>query len=79
VSELRRYDGYSAPAYVAYHRRVFDVSGSALWRDGLHQGLHWAGQDLTSFLALAPHGPENLDRFPLVGELVEDDEREKPA
>jgi len=33
---------------------------------------HTAGADLTDSLARAPHGAELLQRFPIVGELVED-------
>ena len=69
--QLRRYSGENGqPAYVAYQGRVYDVSKSRYWRDGLHEDLHWAGFDLTEFLADAPHGAEHFARFPLVGELV---------
>lgn len=73
VEELRRHDGERAPAYVAYNRRVYDVSTSNEWRYGFHRDLHWAGQDLTEFLAEAPHGTETLERFPVVGHLAEVD------
>ena len=73
-AELRRYDGAARPAYVACRSRVYDVSASGMWRGGLHRGLHWAGQDLTAELADAPHGIETLERFPVVGVLVEAEE-----
>ena len=68
--ELREYDGHRRPAYVAFGGRVFDVSASGQWRGGLHRALHWAGQDLTDELPDAPHGVENLERFPVVGRLA---------
>ena len=71
--ELRRHDGARAPAYVAFADRVYDVSASGEWRDGLHRSLHWAGQDLTDYLVEAPHGIETLLRFPVVGILRAED------
>lgn len=71
MSELRRYDGKEGrPAYVAFQGKVYDVSSSFLWRGGRHQAMHNAGEDLTEALRSAPHGPELLMRFPVVGELV---------
>ncbi len=68
--ELALYNGKNgASAYVAYEGKVYDVSGSFLWRDGNHQVLHHAGEDLTESLKEAPHGPELLQRFPVVGIL----------
>jgi predicted heme/steroid binding protein len=67
--QLSRFDGSRGPAYVAYAGRVYDVSDSPEWRHGLHRQLHWAGQDLTRYLADAPHGEENLARYPVVGRL----------
>ncbi len=70
--ELSHYDGRDGrPAYVAYEGKVYDVTDSFLWRDGRHQALHRAGADLTEALRTAPHGPELLARFPVVGVLVE--------
>ncbi|MBU1420599.1 MAG: cytochrome b5 [Proteobacteria bacterium] len=62
------YDGAKG-VYVAYKGRVYDVSGSKLWKTGEHMKRHHAGTDLTSELAGAPHGPEMLERFPQVGVL----------
>jgi len=70
-SELSRHDGDRAPAYVAVGRTVYDVSTSGEWRSGLHRNLHWAGQELAGELIDAPHGIENVLRFPVVGELAE--------
>ncbi len=59
--ELQQYDGTRGnPAYIAYAGIVYDVSGSPLWRGGLHQDLHYAGTDLTRTLRKAPHSTEVL-------------------
>jgi predicted heme/steroid binding protein len=55
--ELQQFDGTRGkPAYIAYDGVVYDVSASSLWRGGLHQGLHFAGTDLTRTLR-TPGGP----------------------
>lgn len=70
MEELARFDGRDGrPAYLAYAGKVYDVTDSFLWRGGRHQVLHRAGQDLTEALGKAPHGPELLERFPVVGIL----------
>jgi predicted heme/steroid binding protein len=69
-AELAHYDGKNGnPAYVAYDGKVYDVTGSFLWKAGIHQVLHAAGRDLTAALVSAPHGSELLERFPMVGTL----------
>jgi len=66
--ELAQYDGRNGnPAYVAWNGKVYDVSASFLWKDGVHQVFHRAGVDLTNALEQAPHGEDFLERFPLVG------------
>jgi predicted heme/steroid binding protein/uncharacterized membrane protein len=55
------------PTYVAVNGKVYDLSQSAKWMEGAHMKRHQAGRDLSSDLSAAPHGPEVLDRFPLVG------------
>jgi predicted heme/steroid binding protein len=71
LERLARFDGGAAPAYVAAHGRVYDVSSSPEWRDGLHRGLHWAGQDLSEALAESPHGATVLAGLPVVGRLAD--------
>ena len=67
---IRQFDGKEGrPVYVAHEGRVFDVSGSKLWKTGLHMNRHAAGRDLTADLEAAPHGTEVLDRYPQVGTL----------
>jgi predicted heme/steroid binding protein len=60
--ELRAYDGEDSPMYVAYQGIVFDVSDCPKWRTGLHEGLHFPGQDLSSEIVDAPHGEEVFSR-----------------
>jgi len=69
--ELEKYDGSNGLAYVAYGGKVYDVSQSFHWKRGIHQVVHQAGCDLTGALNEAPHGPDMLDRFPIVGEFVD--------
>jgi predicted heme/steroid binding protein len=72
LKELAKCDGKDGrPAYVAYKGKVYDLSGSDLWSDGDHQGMHEAGKNLTKDIEDAPHDPDELTRFPVVGELVE--------
>lgn len=71
LEELRAFDGRLGPAYIAFEGRVYDVSGSFLWREGRHQAGHSAGSDLTEDIKKAPHGAELLERFPVVGVLAE--------
>jgi predicted heme/steroid binding protein len=71
--ELSRYNGEGGgSSYVAFRGKVYDVTGSFLWRDGRHFAVHAAGADLTAGLDQAPHGPELLEGIPVVGELEED-------
>jgi predicted heme/steroid binding protein len=74
--ELKKYDGSRGISYVAYRGKVYDVSKSFQWEKGSHQFIHKAGQDLTDDLKEAPHLPSLLFRFPVVGELEEDNENE---
>lgn len=68
--ELALYNGENGnPAYVSYKGKVYDVSASFLWKDGVHQVLHKAGVDLTVALKRAPHSGEVLEKFPIVGIL----------
>lgn len=69
--ELRKYDGSKGVAYIAFRGKVYDVSRSFQWRKGTHQVIHRAGCDLTGAFEQAPHGANMLDRFPIVGELLD--------
>lgn len=69
---LAQFDGREGrPVYVAYEGRVHDVSESVMWTGGDHQGEHTAGADLTAEMDDAPHFPDELERFPVVGTLQE--------
>ncbi|HEX7973408.1 MAG TPA: cytochrome b5 domain-containing protein [Anaerolineales bacterium] len=58
LAELRRHAGEDGPMYIAFQGIVYDVSGCAKWRTGLHEGLHFPGQDLTDEFDQAPHSVE---------------------
>jgi predicted heme/steroid binding protein/uncharacterized membrane protein len=57
------------PVYIAHQGKVYDVSGSKLWKTGSHMRRHPSGSDLTTDIQAAPHGPEVLERFPQIGVL----------
>jgi predicted heme/steroid binding protein len=67
--ELKQYDGSQKgkPIYFAYKGKVYDVSASPLFLDGLHFE-HNAGADLTEYLEDAPHKEEVLEELKVVGE-----------
>jgi predicted heme/steroid binding protein len=68
--ELARCNGKNgAPAYIAYKGKVYDASNSFQWRNGRHQVLHNAGEDLTDSFEQAPHSAEFLERLPVIGIL----------
>lgn len=58
------------PTYVAYNGKVYDVSRSRLWRNGVHMKIHQAGRDLSASMAAAPHSDEVLLGMHMVGELA---------
>lgn len=53
--------------FIAHEGNVYDVSGSKMWKGGLHMRRHNAGTDLTTDIQAAPHGTEVLERYPQVG------------
>jgi predicted heme/steroid binding protein len=70
LDELASFDGKEGRrAYVAYETIVYDVTDSAMWGDGDHEGMHDAGTDLTAAHEDAPHDVHVTD-FPEVGRLV---------
>jgi predicted heme/steroid binding protein len=71
LEDLAQYNGQDGqPAYVAYQGVVYDVTESAMWGEGDHEGEHSAGHDLTEEHEDAPHDVYVTD-FPEVGRLVE--------
>ncbi len=80
LEELRQFDGKEGrPAYIAYDGKIYDVTGSKLWRGGSHARKHLAGFDLTDALRKAPHGEEKITSMPPVGRLVPSGKREMPT
>jgi predicted heme/steroid binding protein len=72
LEELSGYDGLEGrPAYIACYGKVYDVTNSFLWQSGKHQVLHLAGNDLSNELLDAPHDMDLIERFPVVGVLIE--------
>jgi predicted heme/steroid binding protein/uncharacterized membrane protein len=69
-SELKKFDGRDGrPAYIAFQGKIYDVSNSMSWKNGIHRGRHAAGEELTQVMINAPHGEAVLSKFPLVGQL----------
>ena len=70
LEDLSEYDGRDGrPAYVAFEGVVYDVTESAMWDEGDHEGQHQAGRDLTAEHEDAPHDVYVTD-FPEVGRLA---------
>ncbi len=67
--ELKKHDGSAkgGPIYIAFTGKVYDVTGHPLFIDGMHFE-HYAGCDLTDYLADAPHGEEVMAELKVVGE-----------
>jgi predicted heme/steroid binding protein/uncharacterized membrane protein len=77
--ELGKYDGKNGnPAYVAHNGNVFDVTGSAKWKGGIHMLRHRAGADLTAEISAAPHGIDVLARYPQVGVVRKNAASDRP-
>ncbi len=71
-AELNQFDGQDGrPLYVVFKGKVYDFTTSKLWPQGKHFGIHTRGENLTESIKAAPHGEENVLRFPLVGEIEE--------
>lgn len=74
AEELAVYNGQSdKDVYISYKEKVFDVSGSRLWKNGVHMMSHHAGKDLTDEFKDAPHGSNVFDRYPQVGILEKEE------
>ncbi len=72
TTELAQNDGREGrPAYVAVSGTIYNVSDSLRWKNGHHEGIHQAGQDLTQALKSAPHVRTLIERFPVIGNLEE--------
>jgi predicted heme/steroid binding protein len=62
LQQLQQYDGENGPVLVAYLGIVYDLSACPKWRTGLHEGMHFPGQDLSSELDDAPHDDDVFQR-----------------
>jgi len=70
AEKLATYNGQNgSPIYIAHDGKVYDVSESKLWRNGVHIKRHHAGKDLTTDIQAAPHDRDVLARYPQVGVL----------
>ena len=65
-NELRRNNGDNGNMYIAFGGVVYNVTDCPRWRTGLHEGLHFPGQDLTQELEEAPHGEEVFQRLTVI-------------
>ena len=64
--ELAAYDGKNgSPAYVAVHGIVYDLS--AVFANGMHQGIQMGGTDATVHFESSPHSLSILEGMPVVG------------
>ncbi|UOD34016.1 cytochrome b5 [Deferribacteraceae bacterium V6Fe1] len=61
--EVKKFNGKdSQPAYIIYKDKVYDVTNSRFWKNGVHMNRHKAGEDMTDFISMAPHGDDLLKR-----------------
>ena len=71
LDELKQFDGKEGrPAYIAYEGKVYDVTASKLWRNGVHVRQHSAGEELTSAMPAAPHDASVMEKVTLIGVVV---------
>ncbi len=70
LKKLKQYNGKNGQkAYVAYKGKVYDVTISRLWQNGIHKKIHEAGLDLTDAMENAPHSEEVFANFTVVDTL----------
>lgn len=73
VEELSVFDGLGVnKCYVGSDGDIYDVTGSNLFRNGIHGPAGEeakCGTDLTPFWEFAPHGRAELEGFEIVGKL----------
>jgi len=71
IEELAQFNGKDGNlAFVAVDGQVYDVTNEPNWRNGDHNGQQ-AGQDVSAYITGAPHGKGILERFTVVGKIVE--------
>ena len=69
----------SKPSYIAVNGKVYNVSESRLWKNGIHMNRHEAGKDLSNDLSIAPHGTEVFNKFTQVATMKKSDEEDALA
>jgi predicted heme/steroid binding protein len=59
--------------WIAHQGIVYDVTDCPLWKNDLHEHLHFPGQDLSSEILDAPHSQEVFSRpcVKIVGTLTD--------
>jgi predicted heme/steroid binding protein len=63
IRELHRSTGERGTRmYVAYKGLVYDVTDCPRWKSGLHENLHFPGQDLTGEMHQTSHMEEVFKR-----------------
>jgi arsenite oxidase small subunit len=76
AKDLEEYDGTNGkPQYLPFKGKVYDISDSKLWVNGLHLGgQHTLKENLDETMEDSPHGERVLQRFPVIGEIVKSEE-----
>ena len=78
VDDLIYFDGTGGhKAYVGYKGKIYDISKSKFWENGVHFQRHKAGMDLTEMLKQAPHSEDKIFEMPLIGKLVHTKKQEE--
>lgn len=79
TDDLAQFDGTeNRDAYIGYEGKLYNMSRSEFWKDGVHFGRHKAGEDLTDMLNQAPHGEDKILSMPMVGDLLRSQMKNQP-
>lgn len=71
IEELAAFNGKEGNlAFVVVDGQVYDVTNEPNWRNGEHNGQQ-AGQDVSAYISEAPHGKGILERFTVVGKIID--------
>ncbi len=80
LNHLALYNGKDgAPVYIGFKGKIYDVSNSNKWKNGEHMKKVHAGEDLTQIISQAPHGEEKVFAMPVVGELLQNDNKNETS
>jgi arsenite oxidase small subunit len=73
LKDLEEFDGKEGrPFYIAFKGKIYDLSESHLWIQGKHMSIHSRDENLAETIKSAPHSEEILERFPILGNLIEE-------